>query len=121
MERFAADPTASVPKACQGWGETMAAYRFFDNDSIDWQAIMAPHWEQTAKRMAALPVVLCLQVVTVEISCRREAILSSAQLQTSAIEDPRYQSKQSVPLNILGFRLHRPLLITRVPPGSVLS
>lgn len=46
MERFAADPTASVPKACQGWGETMAAYRFFDNDSVDWQAIMAPHWQQ---------------------------------------------------------------------------
>jgi hypothetical protein len=33
-----------VPKACQGWGETMATYRFFDNDSIDWRAIMAPHW-----------------------------------------------------------------------------
>ncbi|NHZ65277.1 hypothetical protein F1735_23750 [Massilia sp. CCM 8694] len=36
MERFAAGPTANVPKACQGWGETMAAYRFFDNDSVDW-------------------------------------------------------------------------------------
>ena len=47
MERFSADPTASVPKACQGWGETMAAYRFFDNDRVDWQAIMAPHWQQT--------------------------------------------------------------------------
>ncbi|MBG6223447.1 hypothetical protein IWX79_004423, partial [Janthinobacterium sp. CAN_S1] len=64
MERFAADPTASVPKACQGWGETMAAYRFFDNNSVDWQAIMAPHWQQTAQRMAALPVVLCLQDTT---------------------------------------------------------
>ena len=64
MERFAADPTASVPKACQGWGETMAAYRFFDNDSVDWQAIMAPHWQQTQQRMAALPVVLCLQDTT---------------------------------------------------------
>jgi hypothetical protein len=25
MQRLAADPMASVPKACQGWGETMAA------------------------------------------------------------------------------------------------
>lgn len=64
MERFTADPTASVPKACQGWGETMAAYRFFDNDSIDWRAIMAPHWEQTEQRMAAQQVVLCLQDTT---------------------------------------------------------
>lgn len=64
MERFTADPTASVPKACRGWGETMAAYRFFDNASIDWRAIMAPHWEQTELRMAAQPVVLCLQDTT---------------------------------------------------------
>jgi hypothetical protein len=63
MERFTADPTPSVPKACQGWGET-TAYRFFDNDSIDWRAIMAPHWEQTEQRMAAQPVVLCLQDTT---------------------------------------------------------
>jgi hypothetical protein len=64
MERFTADPTASVPKACQGWGETIAAYRFFDNGSIDWRAIMAPHWQQTEQRMASQPVVLCLQDTT---------------------------------------------------------
>jgi hypothetical protein len=64
MERFTAEPTASVPKACRGWGETMAAYRFFDNASIDWRAIMAPHWEQTEQRMATQPVVLCLQDTT---------------------------------------------------------
>jgi hypothetical protein len=64
MERFTADPTASVPKCCQGWAETMAAYRFFDNDSVDWQAILAPHWQQTQHRMAAQPVVLCLQDTT---------------------------------------------------------
>lgn len=64
MERFAADPTASIPKACRGWGETMAAYRFFDNDRIDWRALMAAHWEQTQQRMAAQPVVLCLQDTT---------------------------------------------------------
>ena len=64
MERFAADPMASVPKACQGWAETMAAYRFFDNPSIDWRALMAPHWQQTQQRMSAQPVVLCLQDTT---------------------------------------------------------
>ena len=64
MERFAADPTASVPKACLGWGETMGAYRFFDNDSVEWQDILAPHWQQTKQRMAVQPVVLCLQDTT---------------------------------------------------------
>ena len=41
MERMAAEPAASVPKACDGWGETVAAYRFFDNASVDWQAILS--------------------------------------------------------------------------------
>jgi hypothetical protein len=44
MERFAADPTASIPEACDGGGETIAAYRFLGNESVDWREIMAPHW-----------------------------------------------------------------------------
>lgn len=64
METMAAAPTASVPKACNGWGETMAAYRFFDNDSVEWQTILEPHWGQTERRMAQESVVLCLQDTT---------------------------------------------------------
>jgi len=64
MERFAADPTASIPTACHGWGETMAAYRFLGNEDVEWPAILAPHWQQTCKRMQAHPVVLCLQDTT---------------------------------------------------------
>lgn len=64
MESMAATPTTSVPKAYNGWGETMAAYRFFDNDSVDRQAILAPHWQQTEQRMAEQSVVLCLQDTT---------------------------------------------------------
>lgn len=43
MEGLAAEPTASVPKACNGWGETVAAYRFFNNGSVDWRAPLEPH------------------------------------------------------------------------------
>ncbi|MGK5079179.1 IS4 family transposase [Janthinobacterium sp. HLX7-2] len=64
MERFAADPMASIPKASLGWSETVAAYRFFDNDSVDWRTLMAPHWQQTQQRMAAYPVILCLEDTT---------------------------------------------------------
>jgi len=64
MERFAADPTASIPEACDGWGETIAAYRFLGNESVDWRDIMAPHWQQTRLRMQSEPVVLCLQDTT---------------------------------------------------------
>lgn len=64
MERFAADPTASIPDACHGWAETMAAYRFLGNEAVEWQAILAPHWEQTRLRAQGQPVVLCLQDTT---------------------------------------------------------
>jgi hypothetical protein len=64
MERFAADPTASIPDAGYGWAETMAAYRFLGNEAVDWQAILAPHWEQTRQRMQAHSVMLCLQDTT---------------------------------------------------------
>lgn len=64
MERFAANPTASIPAACHGWGETMAAYRFLGNEEVEWRDIMAPHWQQTQKRMHAHPVILCLQDTT---------------------------------------------------------
>ena len=64
MERLSAKPTASIPMACRGWGETVAAYRFLGNDEVDWQAILAPHWARTRARMHAYPVVLCLQDTT---------------------------------------------------------
>lgn len=64
MERFAADPTASIPDACHGWAETMAAYRFLGNEAVDWQAILMPHWEKTRQRMQTHPVILCLQDTT---------------------------------------------------------
>ncbi|MET0719825.1 MAG: transposase DNA-binding-containing protein, partial [Tardiphaga sp.] len=52
---MAATPTASVPKACNGWGEMIAAYRFFDNASVDWRAILKPHWQQTEQRWPTRP------------------------------------------------------------------
>jgi hypothetical protein len=61
MERFAANPTASIPDACDSWSETSAAYRFLRNADAAWRDILAPHWEQTQARMRTNPVVLCVQ------------------------------------------------------------
>lgn len=55
---------ASIPKASLGWSETVVTYRFFDNNSIDWRALIAPHWQQTQERMRTYPVVLCLEDTT---------------------------------------------------------
>ncbi|WP_254615713.1 MULTISPECIES: transposase DNA-binding-containing protein [Cupriavidus] len=32
------------PGACGGWSATIAAYRFFRNEEIEWTDVMRPHW-----------------------------------------------------------------------------
>lgn len=63
-ELLAANPLASIPQACGGWAETQAAYRFLAQDGIEWEDILAPHWENAEIRMRAHCVVLCLQDTT---------------------------------------------------------
>jgi hypothetical protein len=50
-------PAESFPKALDD-AELEAAYRFFGNDSVTPDAILAPHFRQTAKRAAAHECVL---------------------------------------------------------------
>lgn len=63
-EQLAAKPTASIPGACGGWGDTAAAYRMLDNDRCDWREIIGAHGRSAMLRMAKLPVVLCLNDTT---------------------------------------------------------
>lgn len=53
IERLSAKPAASIPQACGDWADTMGAYRFFGNEEIEWEGILAPH-----------EVVLCIQDTT---------------------------------------------------------
>lgn len=57
-------PQVSLPQALQQAGALKAAYRFFDNDSIDAQAILAPHLMSSVARMRIHPVVLAVQDTT---------------------------------------------------------
>lgn len=72
-EQLAANPEASIPGACGGWAETAAAYRFFAQDEMSWDAIMAPHWQRSVDRMRPHPVVLCIQDTT-ELDFNGQAI-----------------------------------------------
>ncbi len=105
MERLAAKPTAGVPQACRSWGETIAAYRFFDNDEVEWEAILEPHWRQTERRMAAHPVVLCLQDTTeLDFNARRVTGLGplSYEAQRGMYLHPTYTvTPGRVPLGVL--------------------
>jgi hypothetical protein len=64
LDSIAAKPSASIPQACGGWSETIAAYRFFGQEKNDWRDILQPHIDCTLKRIETHPVVLCLQDTT---------------------------------------------------------
>ena len=64
MDRLSAKPSANLPQACADWADTIAAYRFFGNDEVQWADILAPHLQNTALRMAVHEVVLCIQDTT---------------------------------------------------------
>lgn len=64
LERLGSNPQVSIPAACNGWHETKAAYRLFDNKKVTAQDILEPHYACSAQRMSAHPVVLCVQDTT---------------------------------------------------------
>ena len=64
IEALAANPEASINAACQGWGDTLAAYRFFDNEAVSPEQILQPHFQATQRRMREHSVVLVVQDTT---------------------------------------------------------
>jgi len=64
LETLGEKPTASIPAACGGWGETRAAYRLFDQAKVTAEAVLAPHIVCTEERLRAHPRVLCIQDTT---------------------------------------------------------
>jgi len=70
LSQLAARPTASIPAACGGRAEMVAAYRFCENGKTSFEAVLQPHRDATRKRMAAQPVVILPQDTT-EIDATR--------------------------------------------------
>ena len=64
MENLCRDASLSIPCANSCWADTLAAYRFFDNDRVNFDSILSGHKASTLKRIQAEPVVLIPQDTT---------------------------------------------------------
>jgi len=64
LDQLGGNPTASIPAACGGYAEMMAAYRFFNNEKVDFENVLQPHIEASLRRMAEHPVVILAQDTT---------------------------------------------------------
>ncbi|EQD66515.1 transposase, IS4 family protein [mine drainage metagenome] len=58
---LAAQPTASIPLALQGWGETKGGYRLFDNPKVTPNKIIAAHAKATVRRVQGQNIILVAQ------------------------------------------------------------
>lgn len=77
-------PNLSIPAACAGRAEMTAAYRFFDNDKVDFPTVLAPHVRRTVRRLAEQPVALLVQDTTeIELARPRRPIAGVGELDGS--------------------------------------
>ena len=56
--------TLSIPAACDDRAEMVAAYRFFDNEKVDFENVLGPHIDATCQRVNQQPVALLVQDTT---------------------------------------------------------
>jgi hypothetical protein len=71
---IAENPSASLPESMRDWAETLAAYRFLDNESITHEQIMQSHWMITHQEAMQHPrVLLAADTTDVNLSSHETA------------------------------------------------
>src|SRR4051812_40794456 len=61
---IASDPAGSIPRQMGDWGQTKAAYRFFNHERVTFESVSQPHWNQTRLLAGESEVTLLLQDTT---------------------------------------------------------
>jgi Transposase DNA-binding len=61
LTRLGEQPVSSIPSACRGWTETVAAYRFLDNPRVGVDEILSGHRQATVERLRLQEVGLLVQ------------------------------------------------------------
>jgi hypothetical protein len=64
LNNLASSPNKSIPASCKSWGETLAAYRFLNNEEVTAEQILFPHKEATIERIKKEKIVLIPQDTT---------------------------------------------------------
>ena len=72
IERMGGAIGASLPLACQDWANTKAAYRFFSNDRVSEEQILAGPFQSTRERFAAAEGAILVLQDTTEFTYQRE-------------------------------------------------
>ena len=112
LQQFADNTAQSVPLACQDWANTKAAYRFFANERVTEEDILAGHFRSTRERFGGVAGTILVLHDTTQLSYRRENIglLNKGQ---------RSRTHPSGHVPLCGLSLHSSLVLT--PTGLPLG
>ncbi len=74
-------PNLSIPAACGGRAEMTGAYRFFDNQKVTFDKVLAPHVACTMQRLQGQSVVLLVQDTTeIDLTRPEQAVAGAGTL-----------------------------------------
>jgi len=57
--RMADNPSGSSPRQITEWSELKACYRFFNSESVTFDALARPHWDQTRESARGRVLIIC--------------------------------------------------------------
>lgn len=64
LSKLASNPSKSIPGSFKSWKETIAAYRFFNQEKVRPEGILSPHYKATLNRIKGEKIVLIAQDTT---------------------------------------------------------
>lgn len=110
LARLGSSIGESIPLVCQDWANTKAAYRFFSNERVSEEDILAGHFQSTRSRFEATDGTVLVLHDTTEFSYQRERIdLVGMTTNLNCGRDTWGQSRMR---RICGILMHSSLAVT---------
>jgi hypothetical protein len=110
IERMGGAIGASLPLACQDWANTKAAYRFFSNDRISEEQILAGHFHATRDRFASAEGIVLVVQDTTEFTYQRER--PEAVGHTDSVNSGKDKTGRFRMHTVCGLLMHASLVVT---------
>ena len=110
VEQMAAGLGRSIPLACQDWAATKAAYRFFSNQRIREEQILAGHFEATRERLPPGEVPVLVLHDTTEFTYKREDVAAVGLVSKGSVR--KDEQGRPVYFTTCGVCLHSSLAVT---------
>lgn len=111
LSRMSSQPSAPINQSCEGLKETLAAYRFIDNDKVTPSKILSSHVKQSVKRAVKDSVVLCIQDTTFlklnnHKACEGLGYIGRETLKGLMVHSVFSVLPSGLPLGVLGIDFH---------------